>query len=287
MHTVLYFCAHEQIAWMPKTMRMQAENFETILSDYEMIALIANSESVDIGKITRTLPERTLYVFFTGCAKVLAEPFDRDAVLCHRLVAGGAKFLKSQKHFDKAHSLFTQGLKTEIGVIAERSQADSTASLSTPRTSDLVPYTLDFDYTFGPLYPADRSPTTGFALAMWLAEKAPGANICLCGFTGVAGLQFNMYTGHDWTFEQIMLQLFVKKGRIRRFEDSLNEPAGTFARIHERFPEFSEATIALVATNVLANRYTGMERQVAKLWSKTKLERRIRGFFKRFKRFGH
>jgi hypothetical protein len=268
-------------------MPMPAEDFETILSDYEMVALIANSESVDISRIARTLPEKTLYVFFTGCAKVLEQPFGRDAVLCHRLVAGGTKFLKSQKHFDKAYSLFTNGLKAEIGVIAERSGANAAAALPAPRKSELVPYTLDFDYTFGTLYPADRSPTTGFALALWLAEKAPSANVCLCGFTGVAGLQFNMYAGHDWTFEQIMLQLFVKKGRIRRFEDSLSEPAGTFAQIHNRFPEFSEATIALVATNVLSNRYTGMERQVAKLWSKTKLERRIRGFFKRFKRFGH
>lgn len=268
-------------------MSMQAEDFEAILSGYEVVALIANSESVDIEKIARTLPERTLYIFFTGCAKVLAQPFDRDAVLCHRLVNGGQKFLKSQKHFDKAYSLFAHGLKAEIGVIAERSAASGSAALTQARTSELVPYTLDFDYTFGPLYPADRSPTTGFALAIWLAEKAPGANVCLCGFTGVAGLQFNMYTGHDWTFEQIMLQLFVKKGRIQRFEDSLSEAAGTFAQIHNRFPEFSEAAIALVATNVLANRYTGMEKQVAKLWSRTKLERRIRGFFRRFRSFGH
>ena len=266
---------------------MQAEDFATILANYEMVALIANSESVDIGKIVSAMPERTLYIFFTGCAKVLSQPFDKDAVLCHRLVSGGAKFLKSQKHFDKAHSLFSKGLITEIGVIAERSAAGGSTALAAPRESSLVPYTLDFDYTFGPLYPADRSATTGFALAMWLAEKAPDAQICLCGFTGVAGLQFNMYAGHDWTFEQIMLQLFVKKGRIRRFEDSLSEPAGTFASIHNRFPEFSEATIALVASNVLANRYTGMERQMAKLWSKTKLERRIRGFFRRFRRFGH
>ncbi len=282
-----FISLRKQSAWMPQNMSMQAEDFETILSGYEMVALIANSESVDITKITRTLPENTLYIFFTGCAKVLTEPFGRDAVLCHRLVAGGTKFLKSQKHFDRAYSLFKHGPKAEIGVIAERSPANGATAPSQPRTSELVPHTLDFDHTFGSLYPVDRSPTTGFALAIWLAEKAPRANICLCGFTGVAGLQFNMYTGHDWTFEQIMLQLFVKKGRILRFEDSLSEPAGTFAQIHHRFPEFSEATIALVASNVLANRYTGMERQMAKLWSKTKLERRIRGFFRRFRSFGH
>lgn len=98
-------------------------------------------------------------------------------------------------------------------------------------------------------------PTTGFAIAVWLAEKMLHANVCLCGFTGVAGLQFSMYTEHDWTFEQIMLQLFVKKGRIRRFEEKLGEPAGSFARIHSRFPEFSEATTALVANNVAGRQY--------------------------------
>jgi hypothetical protein len=272
---------------MPQNMSMQAEDFEALLSGYEMVALIANSESVDIDAITQALPAKTLYVFFTGCAKVVPRPFEKDAVLCHRLVADGTKFLKSQKHFDKAYSLFAKGLKAEIGVIADRGVAEECLAPASPRKSDLVPYTLDFDHALGPLYPFGRMPTTGFAIAVWLAEKIPHANVCLCGFTGVAGLQFSMYTEHDWTFEQIMLQLFVKKGRIQRFEDNLSEPAGMFARIHNRFPEFSEATIALVATNVLANRYTGMERQVAKLWSKTKLERRIGGFFKRFKSFGH
>ncbi|HTO29560.1 MAG TPA: hypothetical protein VL202_00040 [Pararhizobium sp.] len=268
-------------------MSLQAEDFEALLSGYEMVALIANSESVDIDAITQALPEKTLYVFFTGCTKVLHKPFEKDAMLCHRLVAGGARFLKSQKHFDKAYSLFANGLKAEVGVLAERGVPTGTLPLSGPRRSDLLPCTLDFDYTFGPLYPVGRMPTTGFAIAVWLIEKMPHANVCLCGFTGVAGLQYGMYSEHDWTFEQIMLQLFVKNGRIRRFEDNLSEPMGMFARIHDRFPEFSEATIALVANNVLANRFTGMERQVAKLWSKTKIQRKIGGFFKRFKTFGH
>lgn len=267
-------------------MSLQAEDFETLLSGYEMLALIANSENVDIDSITRALPENTLYIFFTGCAKVLHKPFEKDAMLCHRLVADGARFFKSRKHFDRAYSLFANGLKAEIGVLAERGVPTGTPPLDAPRRSDLVPYTLDFDHTFGALYPAGRMPTTGFAIAAWLIEKMPHTNVCLCGFTGVAGLQFGIYSGHDWTFEQIMLQLFVKNGRISRFEDNLSEPVGMFARIHDRFPEFSEATIALVATNVLANRFTGTELQVAKLWSKTKLQRKIGSLFKRIKKLG-
>ena len=268
-------------------MSMQTEDFETILSGYDKVALIANSEAVDIEAIQAGLPEKTLYIFFTGCAKVLHRPFTGDVILCHRLVSGGSKFLKSQKHFDTAYSLFAGDLKAEIGVLAGRGMEDGAPAMASPRQSPLVRYTLDFDYDFGALYPQDRKPTTGFAIAIWLAEKIPHANIILCGFTGVAGLQFNMYMEHDWTFEQIMLQLFVKKGRISRFGDGSDTAAGSFSRIQARFPEFGEAAIALVATNVLANRYTGMERQVAKLWSRTKLERRIRGFFKRFKTFGH
>ena len=268
-------------------MSMQAEEFEAFLTGYEKVALIANSEAVDIKAIQAGLPEKTLYVFFTGCAKVLHRPFTGDAVLCHRLVGDGSKFLKSQKHFDRAHSLLANGLKAEIGVLASRRMTDGAPSITSPRQSPLVGHTLDFDYDFGTLYPQGRMPTTGFAIAIWLIEKIPHANIVLCGFTGVAGLQFDMYTEHDWTFEQIMLELFVKKGRISRFGEGLDTAAGSFSRIQARFPEFGEAAIALVATNVLANRYTGMERQVAKLWSSTKLERRIRGFFKRFKTYGH
>ncbi|MDK1374970.1 MULTISPECIES: hypothetical protein [unclassified Sinorhizobium] len=262
---------------------MQSRVFEALLSRYETVALIANSEGVDVDAVVRALPERTLYVFFTGCAKVLTRPFDGDAVLCHRLIADGTRFLKSRKHFDRAYSLFSQPPKAEIGVLADRGVPEGAPRVTTARTSTLVPYTLDFDHALGPLYPVDRMPTTGFAVALWLVEKVPDANVSLCGFTGTAGLQFNMYSEHDWTFEQIMLQLLAQKGRIQRFEDSLCEPAGALARIIGRFPEFDEATIALVAANVLANRLTGTERQVSRLWARTKLERNIRAFFKRFR----
>ncbi|WP_081158002.1 hypothetical protein [Ensifer aridi] len=263
---------------------MEVRDLETILSEYEMVALIANSEGVDVEAVSRGLPERTLYIFFTGCAKVLARPFDKDAILCHRLVSGGTRFQKSKKHFDKAYALFSRPPRAEIGVLADRGVPEGTPGMTAPRRSALVPYTLDFDYVFGSLYPVGRMPTTGFAVALWLLERASHANVCLCGFTGVAGMQFNMHVEHDWTFEQIMLRCFVNRGRLRFFEEGVSGPAGTLERICRHFPELNESTIALIASNVLANRYTGMERQVARLWASTKLERRIRAFFKRFSR---
>ncbi|MCA1441495.1 hypothetical protein I6F07_14970 [Ensifer sp. IC4062] len=262
---------------------MEAKDVEAILSEYEALALIANSESVDIDAVVRALPERTLYVFFNGCAKVLARPFEKDAILCQRLISNGTRFLTSQKHVDRARALFSQPLKAEVGVLAERGAPEGAPHLAPLRKSALVQYTLDFDCEFGSLYTVGRMPTTGFAVALWLLEKAPHANVFLCGFTGAAGPRFDIIVEHDWTFEQIMLRCFVKRGRIQFFEESVGKPAGALERVCAHFPDLSEATIALIASNVLANRHTSVERQVAKLWATTKLQRRIRAFFKRLR----
>ncbi|OLP58415.1 hypothetical protein BJF93_16155 [Xaviernesmea oryzae] len=252
-----------------------------MLRAYDAVALIANSESVVIDEIVAALPARTLYVFFTGCAKVLNGPFPHDAILCHRLVAGGTRFLKSQKHFDRAHSFFPQGLKAEVGLLAERGAASDAVTRQAPRASALVAETIDFDHVFAGFYPEGRMPTTGFALALWLIEAMPQARIYLCGFTGVAGAQFNMYVEHDWTFEQTLLSLFEQSGRLSRLGQGAGLSTDSFARIHSRFPEFGEGKIALAAAQSLANRFTGMERQMAKLWAMTKMRRNIRAFFKR------
>ncbi len=263
---------------------LEPHAFTNLLKNYGTIALIANSESVDIDKIVGALPPDTLFVFFTGCAKVLKAPFPHDAILCHRLVANGKRFLKSQKHFDSAHSFFPNGLKAEVGMLADRVRMNE-GKPSCPRTSDLVPLTIDFDCMFDNFYPAGRMPTTGFALALWLIESLPEAEVYLCGFTGVAGTQFNMYAEHDWTFEQTVLHLFVKKGRIKRLEESDAAASQNWlSNVSKRFPEFDQGEIAMAASQVLGNRFAGMERRVAKIWDQMKWRRKIKDFIRRLRR---
>lgn len=258
------------------------EDLLDLLRSYEAIALIGNSEGVDIDAIVQGLPERTLFVFFTGCAKVLNGPFPRDAMLCHRLIRNGTAFLKSQRHFDKAYSFFPNGLEGECGIIADRG-GDHPETKAEPRQSPLLPVVLDFDHAIGPIYPAGKMPTTGFAVALWILGKVPEAKVWLCGFTGVAGLEFHLYHDHDWTFEQTALDLFQRSGRLSRFESRSARVDDGLGRLRQRFPEFSDGEIALVATEVLARRFGGMERQMAKLWSMTKIPRKIRGFFKKIR----
>lgn len=262
----------------------EPQAFEALLERYGTIALVANSESVNIDTIVNALPSNTLFVFFTGCAKVLSAPFPRDAVLCHRMVAGGKRFFKSQRHFDSARSFFPQGVKAEVGILAEKVGIDDSRPLS-PRRSDLVPYIIDFDYTFDNFYPAGRMPTTGFALALWLIESRPDTKVVLCGFTGVAGTKFNMYAEHDWTFEQTVLSLFAKNKRIVRLQESDTATSQDWlSNVSRQFPEFNQGEIALAAAQVLGNRFTGLERRVSKLWDLTKWQRQIKRVIYLFKR---
>ncbi len=263
--------------------KLDYQGFLQLLGSYEAIALIANSESLVIDSVAAALPQNTLYVFFTGCAKVLSKPFPEDSILCHRLVAGGARFLKSRKHFESAYNFFPQGLKAEVGIIADKAKA-TPSPLPASRASPIIPLVIDFDYIFHGLYPAGRMPTTGFALALALLDLRPEAKVYLCGFTGVPGTEFNMYSEHDWTFEQTILHLFAKAGRIIQLHESdVAASQNWLTAVSNRFPEFAHGEIAMMASQVIGNRLTGTERRVAKLWDQTKWQRKIKAYFKRFR----
>lgn len=247
---------------------------------YDAVALMGNSEGVDIDAITARLPENTLYVFFTGCAKILKKPFRHDAILCHRVIRDGQDFLKSRRTFDSAYSLFPGTLKGEVAVIADDGEPDAAPIRTLARTSPLLPVTLDFDHVLGRLYPAGSTPTTGFAVAMWLLASAPEPQLWLCGFTGVAGTQFKLFAGHDWTFEQTALQLLSRTGRLRRQEDD----SSGVDRFVRRFPEFDRADVSLVYAGVLAKQLTSMDRRITHLWTLTKIPRSVQTLYTRFRR---
>lgn len=263
-------------------MLQSTEEWINLVRGYDAVALIGNSEGVDIDAIVATLPRNTLYVFFTGCAKVLSGPFSGDVVLCHRMLEDGRSFLKSRRRISEARSFFQQGLKGEVGVIADLGRADNAPLVGEARQSPFFAVTLDFDHSLDRFYPADRTPTTGFAVASWILANVPQTPLWLCGFTGVAGTQFHLHAGHDWTFEQTVIELFSRTGRLRRYEEQVATSSG-LERIARRFPEFDHGEVALVASHILAKRFNGMERQMKELWSVTKIPRAVSGIYKRLR----
>src|SRR3954463_4837873 len=54
---------------------------------FSTIALVANSEEVDIAALRKELPDDTLFVFFNKVYKVLDRPFDGHALLAVRHLA--------------------------------------------------------------------------------------------------------------------------------------------------------------------------------------------------------
>jgi hypothetical protein len=261
----------------------ELDALHTALARYDLIALVANNETLDIDAVRRSLPERTLFFFFTGCEKILTRRFEGDAALCHRLVTE-TSFLKAPKYFRMAYSLLPEHLVAEVGILADRGAA-SVPARPAPRESTLVPHLVDFDVEFPGFYPEGRMPTTGFALALHLLEACPTARICLCGFSGVAGLRYTVYPEHDWTFEQTLIQLFVRSGRLMRTDaaggQALDDP---FEAITRRYPEFGTDVVALTASQVLASRFTGMERQMAHLWKQTRVRRTLNNAWRRLRR---
>ena len=261
------------------------DDLHALFARHELIALVANNEALDIEAVRRSLPENTLFVFFTGCEKILTRRFEGEAALCHRLVTPD-RFLKAPKYFRMAYSLLPENLAAEMGIIADRG---SPAVQEAPRQSGLVPHLIDFDHEFSGFYPQGRMPTTGFALALYLLEKCPSARVCLCGFSGVAGLRYTVYPEHDWTFEQTLIQLFARSGRLLRSDgtpgaDTSTDPGGPLDSIARRYPEFGPDLVALTASQVLASRFTGMERQMAHLWKQTRLRRTLANAWRRTQR---
>lgn len=254
------------------------DRLHAILDRYELIALVANNETLDIEAVRRTLPENTLFFFFTGCEKILSKPFGGASALCHRLVSE-TRFLKAPKYFRMAYSLLPAELAVEVGVLADG------VSSGVRRHSELTPFVIDFDFEFAGFYPDGYEPTTGFALALYIIEKCPSARVCLCGFSGVAGLRYTVHHGHDWTFEQTLLQLLARSGRVQWAGGTAGRAkTGPLDSIVERYPQFGSETVALVTAQVLSSRFNGMERQMAKLWARTRLQRTIGNSWRRLMR---
>ncbi|EAU42371.1 probable 3-deoxy-manno-octulosonate cytidylyltransferase (CMP KDO transferase) protein [Fulvimarina pelagi HTCC2506] len=245
-----------------------------LFSGYKRIALVANSEALNIGDVEAANSADTLFVFFTRCPRVLKRPFSRASVLCHRM-KDPERFNEGEKHVERARALFAPGaLKGEVGIIAHDVPKSGAKPYSPVGQSNSVGHLLDLDSVFFPFYTPDMTPTTGFAMAIWLVENLPDAKVILCGFTGVRGPDFRMRTMHDWTLEQTVLRLLSRSGRLEQAFGGRSTNS-TLDRLDRRFPKLSEADIALVAADVLSDRINAIDRLVSMLWSVSRAPRAI------------
>lgn len=250
-----------------------AEEWRGILAGFSHIVLVANSDAVDIASLQSQFPPTTLFVFFNKVYKVLNRPFHGHSLLISRGQPRGANIVyrgevgEVVKFFPKEFFLGIMNIR--LGPEEKLNPAADFQGAPTGHL-DLVGFCSDF-YTEG------KTPTSGFAMALWLSDlKLPGT-IVLAGFSARRTQKWRVVSAHDWSFEQTFLRLFARLGKISIHGGVSVNP---YVRLAERFTEVPPAEIALAAAEVLSERLGNADAEIDKLISLTNVIRSTDNFLR-------
>lgn len=250
-----------------------AGEWREVLAAFSHIVLVANSDAVDIAGLQAQFPPTALFVFFNKVYKVLDRPFHGHSLLISRGQPRGANIVyrgevgEVVKFFPKEH--FLGILNIRLGAEEKLNPAADFQGAPTGHL-DLVGFCSDF-YTEG------KTPTSGFALALWLSDlKLPGA-IVLAGFSARRSQKWRVVSAHDWNFEQTFLRLFARLGKITIHGGVSLNP---YIRLAERFTEIPTAEISLAAAEVLSERLGNTDAEVDRLISLTNVIRSADSFLR-------
>ncbi|MFD2239407.1 3-deoxy-manno-octulosonate cytidylyltransferase [Aureimonas populi] len=245
---------------------------------YETIVLVANSDVIDIGALRGAYSGDTLFVFFNKVYKVLSKPFEGEAVLVARSSPAGANIVYRREVDDVLRLLrgprFQGVLNLKAGPQEVLSPAGEFGGVQVAH--------VDLAGTMEGFYPVTHVPTSGFALALLLSERCMGSRIVLAGFTARRSAKWKLFYDHDWTFEQIVLRLLFRSGRL--------EPAPGAARVEgaldaiaRRLPGVTAEDVSLVAGDVLSERLESAHMGIDALMKVTRVQQRFDGWVRALK----
>ncbi|MBB3951286.1 3-deoxy-manno-octulosonate cytidylyltransferase [Aureimonas jatrophae] len=254
----------------------QGDAWRELLSRYQRIVLVANSDAVAPAMLTPD--DDTLFVFFNKVYKVLAEPFAGHTLLIARSSPAGANIVYRREVEDVVRLLrsdrFLGICNLRVGP-AERFSEPAAFAVPEPVAS------LDLVDTMAGFYPATHVATSGFALAVFLDHLKLDARVQLAGFTAKRSLRWKLFADHDWTFEQIVLRLLLRNKRIEALGPVPDAMLGAIAR---RFPDIGgPQAVALAAAEVVAERLESANVAIEDLHRLTRPQRRLRETFERLK----
>jgi hypothetical protein len=254
----------------------EPHEWANLFSCFSHVVLVANSDDVRIGELQAAYPDTAIFVFFNKVYKVLDKPFTGRALLISRGQPRGANIVYRNEVADVL-GLFSPD--NFLGILnmrlSETEKLNQSADyLETPTGHlDLAGYCSAF-------YPDDKLPTSGFAMALWLADQKVSAEIVLAGFTGQRSDKWRVVSAHDWTFEQVFLKLLARQGNIV-FHGGMAK--SSYEILLQRFPEFPVSAISSTVAEVLSSRQNATEAQVDKLISITNVLRSFDNFLRGLK----
>ncbi len=254
-----------------------AARWAAFFGRFETILLVANSDAVRIEALRERYGERALFVFFNKVYKVLDRPFDGEALLVARSGPAGANIVYRREVADVVGLVRSPRFHGICNIRAGESERFSApAEFAVP---EAVGH-LDLAPDFQGFYPRTHLATSGFALALFLIEAAPNARIVLAGFTARRSQKWKLFADHNWTFEQIVLRLLLRAGRLESTGAVADDVLGTISR---RFPQFAPADVSAVASEVLAERLEGANLAIDDLLKLTRPQRRFDALLRRLK----
>ncbi|MBB3934753.1 3-deoxy-manno-octulosonate cytidylyltransferase [Aureimonas phyllosphaerae] len=253
------------------------ERWAAFFGAYATIVLVANSDAVDIASLRARYGASALFVFFNKVYKVLDAPFDGECLLVARSSRAGANIVYRREVEDVLRLVRSERFR---GICNLRAGRHERFSAPAEFGAGIAVGQLDTAASMDGFYPSDQVATSGFALALFLAERCAGSRIVLAGFTARRSKRWKLFTDHDWTFEQIVQRLLV---RARRLETAGVATDDLFGAIAQRFPGISSADVALVGAEVLAERLDGANAAIDDLLRTTRPQRRVSDWLRRLK----
>ncbi len=238
------------------------QDWRAFFSRFPRIILVANSEQVDVPALKRAYPGDSLFVFFNKAYKILRQPFAGHCMLVSRAQPRGANIVY-RGEVDQVLGLFAPSTFCGIANIrlADTETPNTQADYGGAATGH-----LDLTELCRDIYPADKLPTSGFALAYWLLERRVPVEVVLAGFSAKRSETWRVVAVHDWTFEQVCLKVFAQAGKLSLHEADLASP---YAKLAARFPEIPPSDISFTVADVLSQRLGNTDAQVDKLISLT------------------
>jgi hypothetical protein len=250
--------------------------WQEFFSRYSDIVLVANSDEVNIDALVAQNSANTLFVFFNKVYKVLDRPFVGNSLLLTRSGARGANLVTSGKVSKVLQYFGDNGFMGVVNLKIGDGEVFSPASAF----PNVKVRHLDLTHLFSRFYPSNSLPTSGFALCFWLTTLRLDAKITLAGFSSKRSERYQVFECHDWTFEQVLLRLMYRNGKIEFLGRDDTNP---YARLSAHFPEYTATEIALTANEVLSERLVNLSSIVDRLMHVTKFLRFVDRTYKRLK----
>ena len=224
---------------------------------FDSIVLVANSPAAAEILTESGLGKNPLFIFFNKVFRIIDRPFEGNSVLVSRSSPVGSSLIYRKELPSVLRLLDGPNFQ---GILNIKANAGELLSPKADFGRDDVANLDLVDFTRA-LYPQDkRMPSTGFALAVWLAHLKLGVPIRLAGFSGMREDSWRVYDVHDWTWEQIVLQLFYSKGLL--VDAAAASRAWPVEGLLSQFDGITPADFQRTASQVLSERLGGANRAI-------------------------